>query len=293
MRRFVGVVLVLQLLSICTLAGAQIYPRGPMPIGPLKETIIRADVVGVQRSILPYCRLTLNVTYSSNGDVLGNKGFLREVADSLQLHGMDFGFVEFGKQQGDAALARLMGGAVVRVHSITDTEMTQLTPPEAVDRFVKAARERAKDERGITAPEATFSSCFGSPFLPLPPLVYARLLGEKLSLNGTRVFLINTGWSGGPYGVGKRMSLPYTRAIVTAAIEGALDKVGYELDPVFNVYVPASCPGVPEQILRPRQTWADKAAYDETAKKLAGLFRKNFEKYNNMPKEVVEAGPQG
>ncbi len=152
----------------------------------------------------------------------------------------------------------------------------------------------AGTERGITTPEATFSSCFGAPFLPLPPLAYAKLLGEKMAINGTRVFLINTGWSGGPYGVGKRMSLPYTRAIVTAAIEGALDNAIYERDPVFNVDVPRSCPGVPDQILRPRQTWADKAAYDKAAAELAQRFVKNFAKFgNDVPAAVIAAGPQG
>lgn len=151
----------------------------------------------------------------------------------------------------------------------------------------------AGTERGITAPEATFSACFGAPFLPLSPLAYAKILGEKLARHGTRVFLINTGWSGGPYGVGSRISLPYTRAIVTAAVEGALDGVGFEPDPVFNILVPASCPGVPDEILRPRLLWSDKAAYDRTAAELAGRFVRNFAKFGeNVPPQIAAAGPK-
>jgi phosphoenolpyruvate carboxykinase (ATP) len=173
--------------------------------------------------------------------------------------------------------------------------VAKLGPEQAMYHFLSGYTSKlAGTERGITAPEATFSSCFGAPFLPLPPLAYAKLLGEKLGANGTRVFLINTGWSGGPYGVGKRMSLPYTRAIVTAAIEGALNKVACELDPVFNVQVPTSCPGVPAEVLKPRQTWADKAAYDKAAAELAARFVKNFVKFGkDVPPEITAAGPRG
>ncbi|MDT8903567.1 phosphoenolpyruvate carboxykinase (ATP) [Anaeroselena agilis] len=173
--------------------------------------------------------------------------------------------------------------------------VAKLSPEQAMYHFLSGYTSKlAGTERGITAPEATFSSCFGAPFLPLSPLAYAKLLGEKIAAHGTGVFLINTGWSGGPYGVGKRMSLPYTRAIVTAAIEGALDEVGYELDPVFNVQVPVSCPGVPAEVLKPRQTWADKAAYDKTAAELAARFVKNFVKFGkDVPPEITAAGPRG
>ncbi len=171
--------------------------------------------------------------------------------------------------------------------------VAKLNSEQAMYHFLSGYTSKlAGTERGITAPEATFSSCFGAPFLPLSPLAYAKLLGERLAKHGTRVFLINTGWSGGPYGVGKRMSLKYTRAIVTAAIEGELDEVGYELDPVFNIHVPVMCPGVPQEVLRPRQTWADKAAYDKTAADLAQRFVKNFVKFGkDVPASVVAAGP--
>ena len=150
----------------------------------------------------------------------------------------------------------------------------------------------AGTERGITEPQATFSTCFGAPFLPLDPSVYAEMLGEKVAQSNANVYLINTGWSGGSYGVGKRMSLKYTRAMVTAALTGALDNVKFELDPIFNVYVPTECPNVPAEILNPKNTWADKAEYDKTAKLLAARFTENFKKYTHMPENIVKAGPK-
>ncbi|HMM31529.1 MAG TPA: phosphoenolpyruvate carboxykinase (ATP) [Clostridia bacterium] len=151
----------------------------------------------------------------------------------------------------------------------------------------------AGTERGIVEPQTTFSTCFGAPFLPLRPSVYAEMLGKRIEEHDSNVYLINTGWSGGPYGVGKRMSIKLTRAIVTAALNGDLEKSEFRLDPIFNVMVPTSCPGVPDDVLNPRNVWADKAAYDKMAKDLAGRFFKNFSKYQNMPKHIVDAGPKG
>lgn len=150
----------------------------------------------------------------------------------------------------------------------------------------------AGTERGIVEPQTTFSTCFAAPFLPLHPYVYAKMLGEKIDKHQSNVYLINTGWSGGPYGVGKRMSIKYTRAMVTAALNGELEKGEYYLDPVFNVYVPTACPGVPPEVLNPRAVWQDKEAYDRQARDLAGRFVKNFMKYGNMPAEIVNAGPK-
>ena len=151
----------------------------------------------------------------------------------------------------------------------------------------------AGTERGIQEPQPTFSTLFGEPFMPLDPSVYATMLGEKIEKYGTKVYLVNTGWSGGPYGVGSRMKLSYTRAMITAALNGSFDSVEYKHDDVFNLDVPQSCPGVPAEIMNPRDTWADKAAYDESAKKLAKMFADNFaKKYPNMPKEIAEAGPK-
>lgn len=152
----------------------------------------------------------------------------------------------------------------------------------------------AGTERGVTEPQPTFSTCFGAPFMPLDPAVYAEMLGERLKKYNTKVYLVNTGWSGGPYGVGSRMKLKYTRAMITAALNGELEKSQYKHDDVFNVDVPQSCPDVPDEIMNPRDTWQDKAAYDESAKKLAKMFADNFAaKYPNMPKNITDAGPRG
>ncbi len=150
----------------------------------------------------------------------------------------------------------------------------------------------AGTERGVTDPEATFSVCFGAPFLPLPPETYSRMLGEKITKHDSRVWLVNTGWTGGPHGVGERMKLKYTRAMLRAAIEGKLDEVPTEKDPIFGLEIPLECPDVPSEVLKPRDTWPDPAAYDEQARKLADMFKDNFEKYAaDVPEEVRSAGP--
>jgi phosphoenolpyruvate carboxykinase (ATP) len=173
--------------------------------------------------------------------------------------------------------------------------IAKLSNEQAMYHFLSGYTSKlAGTERGVTEPQATFSACFGAPFLPLSPLVYAKMLGQKLAKHNTNVYLINTGWSGGPHGIGKRMNLNYTRAMVTAAIEGKLDHVSCELDAIFNVYVPTACPGVPDHILKPRSTWSDGEAYDKEARQLAKLFTENFTKFiEDMPKEIVEAGPRG
>ena len=151
----------------------------------------------------------------------------------------------------------------------------------------------AGTERGIKEPQPTFSTLFGEPFMPLNPSVYAEMLGERIRKYNTKVYLVNTGWTGGPYGVGSRMKLSYTRAMVTAALNGELEKAEYKHDDVFNVDVPQSCPGAPAEIMNPRDTWADKAAYDEAAAKLAKMFKDNFDKkYPDMPEEIKNAGPR-
>ena len=152
----------------------------------------------------------------------------------------------------------------------------------------------AGTERGVTEPQPTFSTCFGAPFMPMDPSVYAEMLGEKIEKYNTKVYLVNTGWSGGPYGVGSRMKLKFTRAMITAALNGTLENAEFKHDEVFNVDVPQSCPDVPDEIMNPRDTWEDKAAYDESAKKLAKMFADDFaKKYPNMPKHIVDAGPRG
>ena len=150
----------------------------------------------------------------------------------------------------------------------------------------------AGTERGIKEPQPTFSTLFGEPFMPLNPNVYAEMLGERIRKYNTKVYLVHTGWTGGPYGVGKRMKLSYTRAMVTAALNGELEKAEYEHDDLFNLDIPKACPNVPAEILNARNTWSDPAAYQESAEKLAAMFEDNFEKkYPDMPENIKKAGP--
>ena len=151
----------------------------------------------------------------------------------------------------------------------------------------------AGTERGVTEPQATFSACYGAPFMAQHPNVYSELLGKKIAEHEVKCWLINTGWTGGPYGEGSRMKIAHTRAMVTAALNGELDDVEYEVDPVFGVAIPTTCPNVPSEVLFPRNTWSDKAAYDAQARKLAEMFAKNFRQFSDQVPEAVEAaGPQ-
>src|SRR5687768_16356261 len=172
--------------------------------------------------------------------------------------------------------------------------IAKLTPDQAMYYFLSGYTAKvAGTERGVTEPQATFSACFGAVFLVWHPTKYAEMLGEKLREHGSRVWLVNTGWSGGAYGTGKRMKLGYTRAMVRAALAGRLDDVATETDPVFGLAVPTSVPGVPPEVLRARDTWADKGAYDEQARKLAGMFQKNFEKFaGRVSDDLKAAGPK-
>jgi phosphoenolpyruvate carboxykinase (ATP) len=172
--------------------------------------------------------------------------------------------------------------------------ISRLTPEQAMYHFLSGYTAKvAGTERGVTEPKATFSACFGAPFLPRHPGVYAEMLGDRLRTSGANVWLVNTGWSGGGYGVGSRMKLWYTRAMVTAALSGALDDVDFSEDPVFGLSVPTAVPHVPSEILRPRDTWADPAAYDAAAQKLAEMFRENFKKFEEQVSDDVRgAGPR-
>ncbi|WP_028986621.1 phosphoenolpyruvate carboxykinase (ATP) [Thermicanus aegyptius] len=155
--------------------------------------------------------------------------------------------------------------------------ISKLTPEQAMYHYLSGYTSKlAGTERGVTEPEATFSSCFGAPFLPLYVSTYAKMLGEKIRKHHTRVYLVNTGWSGGPYGVGKRINLAYTRAMVTAALNGELEKAAFTPHPIFGLLVPDHCPGVPSEILDPARTWADKGAYEAKAKELSKRFDENF-----------------
>jgi phosphoenolpyruvate carboxykinase (ATP) len=173
--------------------------------------------------------------------------------------------------------------------------ISKLNPAQAMYHFISGYTAKvAGTEAGVTEPQATFSACFGKAFLPLHPGQYATLLGTKLKANpDVNVWLVNTGWSGGGYGEGKRMKLSYTRAMLSAALNGELNKVTYVEHPVFGIQVPQSCPDVPDEILNPRNTWADANAYDTKANHLAGLFVKNFEQYaSGVSQEILSAAPK-
>jgi phosphoenolpyruvate carboxykinase (ATP) len=171
--------------------------------------------------------------------------------------------------------------------------VSRLTPEQAMYHFLSGYTAKvAGTERGLgKEPEATFSAGFGSPFLPRPAAVYASLLGEKLRRHQACCWLVNTGWAGGPYGVGGRMKLPYTRAMLNAALSGELNGVPVQVHPVFKVAVPKSCPDVPPQFLDARGMWADKQAYDRAAHDLSARFNKNFEKFSGVSCEILEAAP--
>ena len=172
--------------------------------------------------------------------------------------------------------------------------IAKLTPGQAMYQFISGYTAKvAGTETGIKEPKPTFSACFGAPFLPLHPGKYAEMLGRKMKEHDVKVWLVNTGWTGGPYGVGSRMKLSYTRAMIAAALSGELNNVPTETDPVFGVTIPLSCPGVPGEILHPQNTWADKEAYNEKAKFLASLFIQNFEKYKEgVSTEILKAAPK-
>jgi phosphoenolpyruvate carboxykinase (ATP) len=169
--------------------------------------------------------------------------------------------------------------------------IAKLTKEQAMYHFLSGYTSKlAGTERGITSPQATFSTCFGSPFLPLAATRYAEMLGEKIDEHNAKVFLVNTGWTGGEYGTGSRMKLAYTRAMVQAALEGELNNVETVKDEIFGLDIPLHVPGVPDDVLQPVKTWSDKEAYSAKANELAGKFRENFKKFSNVPSEIEEKG---
>jgi phosphoenolpyruvate carboxykinase (ATP) len=173
--------------------------------------------------------------------------------------------------------------------------IARLSPEAAMYHFLSGYTAKvAGTEKGVKDPSATFSTCFGAPFLPLNPNVYARGLGERISRYKARVWLVNTGWTGGAFGVGKRMSISHTRAMISAALSGQLDQVEYRRHPIFNLEMPTTCPSVPQDVLDPRSTWSDKSAYDAQAQKLARMFMDNFKSFEgDVDRAVVDAGPRG
>ncbi len=171
--------------------------------------------------------------------------------------------------------------------------VSKLTKEGAMFHFMSGYTSKlAGTERGIKEPKAVFSECFAAPFMPRHASVYAKMLGEKIIKHNTVVYLINTGWSGGPYGVGDRIKIQYSRAMVTAALTGALDIVKYTHNDLFNLDIPTECPNVPSEILDPKNTWIDKDSYDLSARKLAQMFIDNFEKFKNVSQDIKNAGPK-
>lgn len=169
--------------------------------------------------------------------------------------------------------------------------ISKLTKEQAMYHFLSGFTSKlAGTERGVTEPEPVFSTCFGSPFLPLPATVYADMLGQKIDEHGAQVFLVNTGWTGGQYGVGSRMKLSYTRTMVRAAIDGKLNNVETIQDAVFGLHIPTAVEGVPTEVLNPRDAWADNVAYDAKAAELAGLFKENFNKFSNVSEAIIKLG---
>ncbi len=169
--------------------------------------------------------------------------------------------------------------------------ISKLTPGQAAFHFISGYTAKvAGTEADVTEPTMTFSACFGAPFMPLHPTKYAEMLSRKMKEANVNVWLVNTGWSGGAYGTGKRMSLSYTRALITAALNGELDRVKFENHDVFGVAMPTSCPNVPAEILNPRNTWTDKDAYDQKANYLAEAFIKNFEKFSSYANQEILSG---
>jgi len=171
--------------------------------------------------------------------------------------------------------------------------ISKLTPEQAMYHFISGYTAKvAGTESGISEPQATFSACFGAPFMVLHPSRYAELLADRIRQHKVNCWLVNTGWTGGPYGVGERMKIKYTRALLNAAIDGTLNDVSYEIDPIFGVRIPTTCPGVPKEILQPRNTWADPQQYDKKAKHLAKLFIENFKQFEDKSTpEIKAAGP--
>ena len=173
--------------------------------------------------------------------------------------------------------------------------IARLTPEQAAYHFLSGYTAKvAGTERGMgKEPQITFSTCFGAPFMALPPAVYAQLLREKIKRHQPTCWLVNTGWTGGPFGVGHRMEIAYSRALLSAAMSGKLDQVPTYQEPFFGLEVPTTCPGVPDDILYPQKTWADPQAYEQTARDLAGRFRENFTKYAaSVEPAVLKAEPR-
>ena len=199
----------------------------------------------------------------------------------------------------DNAVADSRGGIPKNIFFLTADAygvlppISKLTTGQAMYHFISGYTAKvAGTETGVTEPQTVFSACFGAPFMPLHPTKYAELLGEKMNKHKVNIWLVNTGWSGGPYGVGERIKLPYTRAMITAALEGKLSQMDYYKLPIFGLQIPSEVPGVPKEILNPKETWENKTDYDEKATELAGAFIDNFTEFaKDANQEIMEGAP--
>jgi len=173
--------------------------------------------------------------------------------------------------------------------------ISKLSPGQAMYHFISGYTAKvAGTETGVKEPKPTFSACFGAPFLPLHPITYAEMLEKKMKEHSVNIWMVNTGWIGGGYGVGNRMKLQYTRAMITAALQGKLDRVEYHPHSIFRMMMPKGCPGVPQELLSAEFTWANKEDYAKAARKLADFFIKNFEKYRDFADtEIMDGAPVG
>jgi phosphoenolpyruvate carboxykinase (ATP) len=243
----------------------------------------------IYRAIRPGA-LVENITFfaGTNHIDFGSKEITENTRVSYPLH-----FISNAKEPSEGKVPKNIFFLTADAYGILPP-ISRLTPGQTMYQFISGYTAKvAGTEAGVTEPKATFSACFGAPFLPLHPGTYATMLGKKMKEQHVHVWMINTGWSGGPYGVGHRMKLPYTRAMIAAALEGKLDNVEYEAHDVFGMMMPKECPGVPAEILNPRNTWADKDNYDVKARELAAMFIKNFEKYAaGVNAETLEAAPR-
>lgn len=233
--------------------------------------------------------LVENVTFIDNTDEIdfSSKEITENTRVSYPLH-----YIKNATETGTGGLPKNIFFLTCDAYGVLPP-ISKLTPGQAMYQFISGYTAKvAGTETGITEPKATFSACFGAPFLPLHPDFYAEMLGKKMKEYNVNVWLVNTGWIGGKYGVGARIKLRYTRAMIAAALNGRLNNVEYETHPVFGVAIPKSCADVPSALLNPRATWTSKTEYDKQAKELASMFRKNFEKYANcVSKEILSAEP--
>ncbi|MBT3306453.1 MAG: phosphoenolpyruvate carboxykinase (ATP), partial [Alphaproteobacteria bacterium] len=251
---------------------------------------------------------TINLTREAEPEIFDTTGTFGSIIENVVMdpntRSLDFfdttltenGRVSYSIEQIPNASATGSGGHPANIMMLTCDAfgvlppISKLSPDQAMYHFLSGYTAKvAGTERGLKEPQATFSTCFGAPFMPRNPTVYAKLLGEKMATQGASCWLVNTGWSGGGFGVGERMKIQHTRALVNAALDGVLENASFSEDPNFGVLVPDACPDVPSEVLNPRNTWKDKDAYDAQATHLTRLFEDNFKQFEADVTDSVKA----